>query len=64
MIVSVSIRRADYWLVEVLERGLLPPSPCVSIRRADYWLVEVGYNDRKGLVSDMCFNPPGGLLVG
>ena len=37
----VSIRRADYWLVE----GPLTPSvtthDAVSIRRADYWLVEV-----------------------
>ena len=39
---TVSIRRADYWLVEE-DRGFrayfLPYA--VSIRRADYWLVEV-----------------------
>ena len=37
----VSIRRADYWLVE---EGTRTPTPfasrSVSIRRADYWLVE------------------------
>ena len=36
----VSIRRADYWLVEAGERGQLCGEVVVSIRRADYWLVE------------------------
>ena len=59
----VSIRRADYWLVEASWAGRLTLSRCVSIRRADYWLVEdrqwhADGHHRHG------FNPPGGLLVG
>ena len=38
----VSIRRADYWLVEGLRLAIIEREPlAVSIRRADYWLVEV-----------------------
>ena len=37
---NVSIRRADYWLVEDDNRGRSSLSDAVSIRRADYWLVE------------------------
>ena len=36
----VSIRRADYWLVEDEYRDGLDWESWVSIRRADYWLVE------------------------
>ena len=35
----------------------------VSIRRADYWLVEGHEWNARGR-SNICFNPPGGLLVG
>ena len=37
---DVSIRRADYWLVELKELLALLQTSVVSIRRADYWLVE------------------------
>ena len=37
----VSIRRADYWLVEARHPGRKTERRLVSIRRADYWLVEV-----------------------
>ena len=37
----VSIRRADYWLVEVYHYRRARRLKKVSIRRADYWLVEV-----------------------
>ena len=37
----VSIRRADYWLVEAEGRRYRLSDIEVSIRRADYWLVEV-----------------------
>ena len=62
-ILKVSIRRADYWLVEVpLSSVRQPPEP-VSIRRADYWLVEV--IRLAGIFAlQFGFNPPGGLLVG
>ena len=59
----VSIRRADYWLVEGRREAPLGRRVAVSIRRADYWLVEAqrqGRSQRQG----RCFNPPGGLLVG
>ena len=60
---NVSIRRADYWLVEGRVATPVAVNPLVSIRRADYWLVEV-------VIVGCCatntkrFNPPGGLLVG
>ena len=40
--IGVSIRRADYWLVEAYN-PVVPHKTfdLVSIRRADYWLVEV-----------------------
>ena len=38
---DVSIRRADYWLVEVHFKRRNVYRRRVSIRRADYWLVEV-----------------------
>ena len=62
--VAVSIRRADYWLDEVIMsavRGQIVLE--VSIRRADYWLVEA---PPYRAVLKVCFgfNPPGGLLVG
>ena len=38
--VLVSIRRADYWLVEDRPRADNGTARRVSIRRADYWLVE------------------------
>ena len=38
---TVSIRRADYWLVELKAHHPTRPAYIqVSIRRADYWLVE------------------------
>ena len=36
----VSIRRADYWLVEALSPVYGGNDTSISIRRADYWLVE------------------------
>ena len=36
----VSIRRADYWLVEAMTPNAVRLMVKVSIRRADYWLVE------------------------
>ena len=38
--VVVSIRRADYWLVEGASFNPIYARWMVSIRRADYWLVE------------------------
>ena len=40
VIVRVSIRRADYWLVEAPSAFAFAFWKKVSIRRADYWLVE------------------------
>ena len=60
---QVSIRRADYWLVEGMSEADAVEFFRVSIRRADYWLVEglvVNWFARVG----SGFNPPGGLLVG
>ena len=45
---AVSIRRADYWLVEGLAASFTRFKRFVSIRRADYWLVEVLCCSRQG----------------
>ena len=60
---AVSIRRADYWLVEARRLLRAGRNQFVSIRRADYWLVEVSVRVYTPVVAT-CFNPPGGLLVG
>ena len=41
---KVSIRRADYWLVEGPKATAIRRQRGVSIRRADYWLVEAATN--------------------
>ena len=61
---GVSIRRADYWLVEATESGVVVVEWTVSIRRADYWLVEEGRQVASPNAPCKRFNPPGGLLVG
>ena len=43
LVEKVSIRRADYWLVEEYMMKVALADVIVSIRRADYWLVEAGY---------------------
>ncbi len=59
---EVSIRRADFWRLE-LPLCLLPDCHLdVSIRRADFWRLE-HFQTAHNSIKVICFNPPGGFLA-